>query len=269
MRKIELVPEDAMEEMRGYLNTYLIELSEFDDNINFDDNGVPIYRWFDFYWNDKGRYPFYFYIDEKIAGMSFVREVTEEKYEIAEFYMFPEFRGNGNAMWFAGEIANKFDGEIEFSTKHKNIRAIKFWTKFANTFDSVKASSDKEWQNWTIRKREVSNFVCGLQPKYFDMVKAGKKVLEGRLNDEKRRQMKIGDYIIFENVENREDRLRVKIVDKYLFDNFDQMTLFIDKEQLGFDKNDSDEKVIDVYRNIYSKEDEEKYGVLILKIEIA
>lgn len=268
MREIRLVPESQMEEMRLILNDYLTELSQFDSNINFDDDGVPIYRWFDFYWNDKGRYPFYFYIDDMVVGLAFVREVVEGRYEIAEFYVMPEYRGNNNAMWFAGEIANKFEGEIEFSTKHKNIRAIKFWGKFASTFDDTAVTNDDEWRNWVIRNRAADTFVCGLQPEPFRLMKEGIKTLEGRLNDEKRSQMKIGDYIVFENIDNREDKIKTKILDKYLFDNFDQMTLFIDKEMLGFDKNDSDRKVVDTYRKIYSKEKEEKYGVLILKITL-
>ena len=96
----------------------------------------------------------------------------------------------------------------------------------------------------------------------------GIKTLEGRLNDEKRQQMKIGDYIIFENAEDRNDTIKTRIVDKYIFDNFDQMTLFIDKEMLGFDKSDSDYKVVETHRNIYGKEKEDKCGVLILKVEL-
>lgn len=268
MRDILLVPESQMEEMRAYLNDYLVELSQFDDNINFDDDGVPIYRWFDFYWNEKGRYPFYLLVDGNIAGLAFIREVYELRYEIAEFYVLPNFRGDGNAIWFAGEIANKFEGEIEFSTKHKNIRAIKFWDKFAKTFDSVENTRDDEWENWVIRKRNIETFACGLNPEFFNLMRDGIKTLEGRLNDEKRQQMKIGDYIIFENSEDRSKTIKTRIVDRYIFDNFDQMTLFIDKEQLGFDKNDSDYKVVETYRNIYSKEKEDKYGVLILKVEL-
>lgn len=60
MKKIQTVPLSRMEEMRKYFYEYLIELSEFDPDIKFDDKGVPIYNWFDCYWDDKDRFPFYF-----------------------------------------------------------------------------------------------------------------------------------------------------------------------------------------------------------------
>lgn len=267
MRRVELVSEDKKEEMRCYLNDYLIELSQFDNNISFDGD-KPIYKWFDFYWNDKGRYPYYFYIDNEVAGISFVREVSEEKYEIAEFYVLPKFRGGGNALWFAGEIANKFVGEIDFSTRHKNIRAIKFWNKFALGFVNADVIEDDEWINWEIRKREPKVFNSSLQHRFFESISVGEKILEGRLNDDKRKEIKIDDYIIFNDLSNENNEIKVKVVDKYYFDNFDQMTLFIDKSQLGFGKNESVDDVIKLYRSIYPKEKEDKYGVVIFKIEL-
>ncbi len=268
MRTIELVPEEKKEEMRGYLNSYLTELSQYDNSITFDDNGNPIYKWFEFYWNDKGRYPFYLLIDGVIAGITFIREVMPENYEIAEFYVIPDFRRQGNGLWFAEEIANKFIGQMEFSTKLSNISAVKFWDKFSNGFDGVSANNDNEWRNWVIRKNIPTTHTCKLKTPFFELVESGIKTLEGRLNDEKRQLIKIGDYIEFIHESKPEKMARVIVTDKYLFDNFDQMSLFIDKESLGFDKNDSDEEVISVYRNIYSKEAEEKYGVVILKIEL-
>ena len=87
MRKMQIVPLSRMEEMRKYLNEYLTELAEFDPDIEFDEKGVPIYKWFDCYWDDKDRFPIYFMVDEKIAGMAMIRELDNMLYEIAEFYI--------------------------------------------------------------------------------------------------------------------------------------------------------------------------------------
>ena len=65
MKKIQVVPLSIMEEMRRYLYEYLIELSEFDPDIKFDEKGVPIYKWFDCYWDDKDRFPIYFIVQKK------------------------------------------------------------------------------------------------------------------------------------------------------------------------------------------------------------
>lgn len=267
MLRVELAKVEQKDISKKYLDEYLIELSKYDDNIKFDDNGLPIYRWFDFYWNDKGRYPFLFYVDSEIAGISFVRELHENVYEIAEFYVVPKFRGNENALWFAGEIANKFDGEIEFSTRHKNERAIRFWDKFASGFDHV-ITTDNEWKNWAIRRHAPVTHFLKLQDEYFNKIKSKRKTLEGRLNDEKRKQILIGDFIDFVNVLDENAHILTKVVDKYIFDNFDQMLLFIDKNELGFDNNEEDAEVLKVYRTIYPKEKEDRYGVVIFRVEM-
>lgn len=267
MKRVEIAKECEKDIMKKYLDEYLSELSKFDDNIKFDDNGTPIYKWFDFYWNDAGRYPFFFYVDDQIAGICFVRKLSEHAYEIAEFYVTKSFRGKGNAMWFAGEIANKFDGEILFSTRQKNLRAVAFWTKFANTFERCEFSKDDEWENWTIGRKESATHHMSLNRDYFEKIASGKKTLEGRLNDEKRQAISVGDFVIFENKDNKNQTTKVKILDKYYFDNFDQMLLFVDKNALGFDKNTEDNDILNAYRSIYSKDKEEKYGVVIFKIE--
>lgn len=154
MRQIRVVPSIKMEEMRQILYEYLIELSEFDPDIKFDENGTPIYNWFDCYWVDKDRYPLYFMVDGHIAGIAMIREMGEMVYDFAEFYVRPEYRVDGNAMWFATEVTNLFDGEFIFSTRFTNPRAIRFWGKFANTFESNSFVDDEIWRNWTIRHND-------------------------------------------------------------------------------------------------------------------
>ena len=157
-----------MEEMRKILYEYLIELSQFDPDIKFDDNGTPIYRWFDCYWVDKDRFPLYFVVDDNIAGMAMIREMGDRIYDFAEFYVKPEYRGGGNAMWFATEITNLFDGEFVFSTRFTNPRAIKFWGKFANLFSDNSYTDDDIWRNWTIRHN--ANHKLNLNPIYYDLI---------------------------------------------------------------------------------------------------
>ncbi len=41
----------------------------------------------------------------------------------------------------------------------------------------------------------------------------------------------------------------------------------VDKSDLGF-KNSTKQEMIDTYRTIYSREDENKYGVVIFKIKL-
>lgn len=265
MRKIQVVPFGRMEEMRKYFYEYLVELSEFDPDIKFDEKGVPVYKWFDCYWVDKDRFPFFFTVDGKVAGIALIRELKNMQYDFAEFYVLPEFRKDGNAIWFASEIVNLFEGEFVFSTRFTNPRAIKFWGKFAKLFDSNDYSDDDIWRNWVIRKNDFKTHTLNLNPEYFEMVKVGEKTLEGRLNDEKRKFFNVGDYITFYKEPEREESFNAIILDKFIFNNFDEMADTLKKEDLGF-KNKTKNEMIEVYRSFYSKDKETKYGVVVFKV---
>lgn len=264
MRKIMIVPLVRKEEMRKYFYEYLTELAQFDPTIEFDEKGVPIYNWFDCYWVDKDRFPFFFIIDGKVAGIAMIRELEPSQYDFAEFYVCPEYRKDGNALWFASEIASLFDGEFVFSTRHTNPRAIKFWGKFADTFQNS-CYDDEEWRNWTIRKRDMHTLA--VQEKYFNLIKNKEKVLEGRLNDEKRKKYKLGDKIMIYKDPERKEFLNTVIIDKILFKDFDEMANSLNKADLGF-ADVSKEEMVHVYRTIYKREDEENCGVLIFKVKV-
>lgn len=117
-----------------------------------------------------------------------------------------------------------------------------------------------------INPRQKSH-TLNLIPKYFDLIKNGKKTLEGRLHDEKRQNFYIGDQIFFYKEPERKEMLQTIILDKYLFKNFDEMAKQLNKAELGFESQTTQE-MIDTYRSIYSKEDEEKYGVAIFRIQM-
>ena len=267
MRKIEIVSKLNKEQLRRYLFVYLTELSEFDPDIKFDKNGTPIYKWFDCYFEDKDRFPIYFKVDGVIAGFALIRELNIMQYDFAEFYVCPKFRENGNSLWFATSVANLFNGEFVFSTRHTNPRAIKFWGKFAKTFEDNSFYDDEIWRNFVIRKNKFNYNSLGLQPKYFEQVKNKEKIFEGRLNDEKRQNYKKGDILTILLEPNRTIKIDCVITDKILFKNFDEMVNSINLQQLGF-KTETKEEVVSVYRKIYSKENEEKFGVAILQLEV-
>lgn len=267
MKNIQIVPMSKMEEMRKYFYEYLLELSQFDPDIKFDEKGMPIYKWFEYYWDDKNRFPFYFIVDNEIAGFAMIRELDNMLYDFAEFYVCPQFRKDGNAIWFATEITNLFEGQFVFSARFTNPRAIKFWSKFAKLFESNEYNDDEIWRNWTIRKTSFKSHTLNLNSIYFNLIQSGEKVLEGRLNDEKRKSFNIGDKITFYKEPEKQDSMQAIILDKYIFNTFDEMANELDKSKLGF-KNNTKEEMINVYRSIYEKEKELKYGVVVFKIKI-
>jgi len=150
MRNLRIVSISNKFTFRDMFDIYMKELSNYDDTIAFDDMGKCKYKYFDAYWQERERFPFSFYINDKCVGFTMIRELNPKNYEIAEFYVKPDYRKDGNALYFAGEVLKLFEGDFEFSTKLKNARACRFWDKFVNTFDSTKSLNDNDERFWNI-----------------------------------------------------------------------------------------------------------------------
>lgn len=100
----------------------------------------------------------------------------------------------------------------------------------------------------------------------FNLIKDGKKTIEVRCNDEKRQKLKVGDKIIFTRYENPADRIRAEIVELRAFNTFRELYSAYPLETFGYNYKTVDDMVKDAY-DIYSKEKEEKYGVLAISIK--
>ena len=104
-----------------------------------------------------------------------------------------------------------------------------------------------------------------LRNRPFQSIKEGKKTIELRLNDEKRQLLKIGDFIEFTNIDTLE-KMIVEIINLYHYDSFRELYKHFDKTMLGYSEDEeANPEDMDEY---YSKEEQEKYGVLGIKIKV-
>ena len=118
-----------------------------------------------------------------------------------------------------------------------------------------------------LRSSVIKTHQMKLQEKDFNLIKDGVKVYEVRLNDEKRKEVEIGDFIEFSNNSNLDEKITCLVRSIFNFDSFKYMTDNLSADKLGLEgltKN----KIIDLYHEFYSKEDEEKYGVVAFWIEV-
>ena len=106
-----------------------------------------------------------------------------------------------------------------------------------------------------------------LQPKYYYFILNGTKRIEIRLFDEKRQQIKIGDTIKFLKEPELIESFNVKVVDLLRYNNFEEMFKDFDISVLA-DKSMTKEELISVLEEFYTKEKQEQYGVLGIKIEL-
>lgn len=106
-----------------------------------------------------------------------------------------------------------------------------------------------------------------LQPKYYDYILNGTKRIEIRLYDEKRQKIKIGDTIKFLKEPELKESFNTSVVDLYRYNNFEEMFKNFDISILS-DKSMTKEELINDLEEFYTKEKQDKYGVLGIKIEL-
>ena len=99
----------------------------------------------------------------------------------------------------------------------------------------------------------------------FKLIQAGTKTIELRLFDEKRQQIQVGDEIIFKN-RVTEEELSTKVIAMHIYSSFADLYWDYDKVSLGYGK-DEEAKPEDM-ELYYSKEEQEKYGVVGIEIQL-
>lgn len=110
-------------------------------------------------------------------------------------------------------------------------------------------------------------YIMKLNPKYFEYMKNGTKRIEIRLNDEKRKNIKIGDEIVFQKEPELKDEVSTQIVNLIIKRNFKELIENLDISEYS-DKSESEEKFLNDLYKFYTKEQEEKYGVVGIQIKI-
>ena len=99
----------------------------------------------------------------------------------------------------------------------------------------------------------------------FDAIKDGNKKIELRLFDEKRKLINIEDKIEFVNRISNE-KIITKVTNIYKYDSFSELYKHFDQESLGYKK--SEKANPEDMEKYYSKEEQEKYGVVGIEIEL-
>lgn len=110
-------------------------------------------------------------------------------------------------------------------------------------------------------------YIMKLNPKYFEYVKKGTKRIEIRLNDEKRKSMKVGDTIIFQKEPELKEEINTQIVNLIVRKNFKELISVLDISEYS-DKSESEEKFLKDLYMFYTKDQEEKYGVVGIQVKI-
>lgn len=99
----------------------------------------------------------------------------------------------------------------------------------------------------------------------FEKIKNKTKTVELRLYDEKRNLINIGDTIEFENRVTLE-KINVKVIDIHVYENFEELYKHFDKISIGYDE--SEQAISNDMEQYYTKEEQDKYGVVGIEISL-
>ena len=105
-----------------------------------------------------------------------------------------------------------------------------------------------------------------LDPAPFQKIRSGEKTIELRLYDEKRRLIKPGDMIEFTNTGD-ESILRVRAKNIYVFSSFEELYRSLPPEKCGYGKDEAKKADPKDMLKFYSKEMQDKYGVIGIETE--
>ena len=106
-----------------------------------------------------------------------------------------------------------------------------------------------------------------IKPEYFELVKAGIKKYEVRTNDDRRKNMHVGDYIKLIKEPEKVETLMLQITRKIEYPNFTVLYDSLPKKDVGFEGRTT-ESIVNELRRFYSEELENQLGAVAIEVAI-
>lgn len=101
----------------------------------------------------------------------------------------------------------------------------------------------------------------------FKRMQKGQKTLELRLYDEKRRQIKLGDEIVFKLVPDLKEEVTATVTGLLVYTKFSDMLDDLPPAILGFKEEDRGYLRTSMYE-IYTPQEEEEFGALGIRLKL-
>ena len=137
---IKLIPVKTEEKdlLWNINQKYLYEMTLYYPD-EMDSQGNLHYGYFDEYFSDPKRKAFFIYNDDKMIGFAMVNPYSAidhtPDYTMAEFTIFPTYRGNGYGFEAAKLILSLYKGKWEIKYNERNIAAKKLWKKITAPYN--------------------------------------------------------------------------------------------------------------------------------------
>jgi ASC-1-like (ASCH) protein len=102
----------------------------------------------------------------------------------------------------------------------------------------------------------------------YDKIVSGTKTIEIRLFDEKRQKLHIGDTLVFTQSSDTKNTVKVEVIALLRYKSFQDLVNDFSMEYFGYPKEYSRKIFVESMYAFYSPEQEKKYGVLGIKIQL-
>ena len=114
----------------------------------------------------------------------------------------------------------------------------------------------------------MQNHIMNLDPLPMQQIRDGRKTIELRLYDEKRKLISVGDTIRFINTEDSNDTLAVTVTNLFVFTSFGELYMHLPLLKCGYNDENINVASPDDMNIYYSKEKQNKYGVIGIEVSL-
>ena len=102
----------------------------------------------------------------------------------------------------------------------------------------------------------------------FDRIKSGKKRIEIRLFDEKRQGVNLGDIIHFSKLPDLNERLSTEVIGLLRYKSFQDLVDDFPMSAFGYPDDYDKRAFVQGCYEVYTPEEEKKFGVLGIRIKL-
>ena len=149
---LQHVPSSEKDLLKQLMNDYLGELY-LSKQTKLCSKTVSEYKYFDNYWSDVHRHPFFIIKSSEVVGFTLIRKLdnvyNRSIHEVAEFYILPKHRNNGCGNKAVKELLLHYPGYWRIQVYDRNKIAFLFWKNVIEKHAVRKVTSKFEQKNDT------------------------------------------------------------------------------------------------------------------------
>lgn len=135
--EIKRVSLEEKDTLANLLEKYNYEFSQYDKR-QFDSNGLFGYKYLNNYFTEEGRYAYFIYAENTLAGFALINKYKEcdrpIDWSIAEFFVSYNFRRQGVATEAVRQIFDIHKGRWHIKYHKKNTASVVLWNKIAKMY---------------------------------------------------------------------------------------------------------------------------------------